>query len=83
MDADNSVLDGIRFTSTMIKQGKCKIHESCLNTLREFSLYSWDDKAKDDAVIKENDHSMDQTRYMFQTLRKKHFKDKEEYISLF
>ena len=83
MDADNSVLDGIRFTSTMIKQGKCKIHESCVNTLREFSLYSWDDKAKDDSVIKENDHSMDQTRYMFQTLRKKHFKEKAEYISPF
>lgn len=83
MDADNSVLDGIRFTSTMIKQGKCKIHESCVNTLREFSLYSWDDKANDDAVIKENDHSMDQMRYMFQTLRKKYFREKEEYISPF
>lgn len=83
MDADNSVLDGIRFTSTMVKQGKCKIHESCVNTLREFSLYSWDDKANDDAVIKENDHSMDQMRYMFQTLRKKYFREKEEYISPF
>lgn len=83
MDADNSVLDGIRFTSTMIKQGKCKIHESCTNTIKEFSLYSWDDKANDDAVIKENDHSMDQMRYMFQTLRKKYFREKEEYISPF
>lgn len=83
MDADNSVLDGIRFTSTMVKQGKCKIHESCKNTIKEFSLYSWDDKANDDAVIKENDHSMDQMRYMFQTLRKKHFREKEEYISPF
>lgn len=83
MDADNSVLDGIRFTSTMVKQGKCKIHESCTNTIKEFSLYSWDDKANDDAVIKENDHSMDQMRYMFQTLRKKYFREKEEYISPF
>lgn len=83
MDGDNAVIDGIRFTSTMIKQGKCKIHESCINTMKEFALYSWDDKAKDDAVIKENDHSMDQMRYLFQTLRKKHFLEKEEYISPF
>ena len=70
MDAKNSVLDGIRFTSTMIGAGQLRIHASCKNTLREFGEYRWDDKAKDDAVIKENDHSMDQMRYLCFTLRK-------------
>ena len=83
MDADNSVIDGLRFTGSMIKQGKVKIHNSCVNTIREFGAYLWDEKCTDDTVIKENDHSMDQMRYLFQTLRKKHFKEKEEYISPF
>ena len=73
-DADNSVLDGIRFTGSLLNQGKVKIHSSCTNTIREFGAYLWDEKAKDDAVIKENDHSMDQMRYLCQTLRRKHFR---------
>ena len=71
MDADNSVLDGIRFTGTLISQEKVKIHESCKNTIKEFSAYLWDDKSGEDKVIKENDHSMDQMRYFCQTLRHK------------
>lgn len=74
-DADNSVIDGIRFTSTLIKSGKLKIHESCQNTEKEFGLYRWDNKAEKDAVIKENDHSMDQMRYLCYTLRNKHFRE--------
>lgn len=84
MDADNAVVDGIRFTGSMIQQGKVHIHSSCVNTIREFGAYVWDEKhTADDAVIKENDHSMDQMRYLFQTLRKKHFREKDEYISPF
>ena len=75
-DADNSVLDGIRFTGVMIKSGKAKVHESCRNTIKEFGLYRWDEKTSQDAVVKENDHSMDQMRYLFQTLRNKYFKEK-------
>lgn len=70
MDADNSVLDGIRFTGTLISQGKIKVHSSCTNTLKEFGAYRWDDKAEKDAVIKENDHSMDAMRYFCYTLRR-------------
>lgn len=71
MDADNSVLDGIRFTGTLLSQGKIKIHKSCENTIKEFGSYLWDDKSGEDKVIKENDHSMDQMRYFCQTLRHK------------
>lgn len=68
-DAKNSVLDGIRFTGSMLAQGKIQIHTSCKNTIREFGLYMWDEKSKEDAVIKENDHSMDQMRYFCYTLQ--------------
>lgn len=75
MDADNSVLDGIRFTGTLLSQEKIKIHRSCENTIKEFGAYLWDDKSSEDAVIKENDHSMDQMRYFCQTLRIKFRED--------
>lgn len=75
MDADNSVLDGIRFTGTLLSQGKLKIHESCENTIAEFGAYLWDEKSSEDAVIKENDHSMDQMRYFCYTLRRKFRED--------
>lgn len=80
MDADNSVLDGIRFTGTLLSQGKIKIHKSCENTIKEFGAYLWDDKSSQDAVIKKNDHSMDQMRYFCQTLRQKFRENK--YTSL-
>lgn len=37
--------------------------ENCKDAIREFSLYRWDEKAGKDAVIKENDHAMDDIRY--------------------
>lgn len=80
MDADNSVLDGIRFTGTLLSQGKIKIHKSCENTIKEFGAYLWDGKSGEDKVIKENDHSMDQMRYFCQTLRHKFRENK--YASL-
>lgn len=70
-DADNAVLDGIRLTGTLLSKGKLKIHESCTNTIKEFGSYMWDEKSTEDAVIKENDHSMDQMRYFCQTMRRK------------
>ena len=44
------------------------IHESCTASRREFGLYSWDDKAKEDRVVKENDHAMDEIRYFAATV---------------
>ena len=77
LDADNSVIDGIRFTATLIAQGKLKIHEDCKETRREFTSYMWDEKRTEDAVIKEFDHSMDQMRYLCYTLRYKLGKEKK------
>ena len=77
MDANNSVIDGIRFTGELLNSGRLKIHQSCTHTLKEFGAYMWDDKSlAQDAVVKENDHSMDQMRYFCWTLRRKFRKDR-------
>lgn len=70
--ADNNVLDGIRRTAVCLSDGRIKIHRSCVDSIREFGLYRWDEKATADTVIKENDHAMDDIRYFVNTvLRKK------------
>lgn len=71
IDADNSVLDGIRFMATLLQSGRLFFHESCKNHIDEFGAYMWDDKAAEDAVIKENDHGMDEARYFCQTIMRR------------
>ena len=66
--AANDVLDGIRVTASLLQAGRVQIHESCTDALREFKTYCWDDKAPQDAVIKENDHAMDDIRYFCYTV---------------
>lgn len=61
--ARNNVLDGIRMTSTALKQGRIKICRCCKDSVREFGLYRWSDDLKRDEPIKENDHAMDDIRY--------------------
>lgn len=61
--ADNDVISGIRKVGTALKQNKLRIHESCRDIIREFSLYRWNEKAGNDAPVKENDHAMDDLRY--------------------
>lgn len=67
-DAENSVLSGIRLTGTLLKARRIKIHKSCVDCIREFGMYVWDTDAPEDAVIKENDHAMDDTRYFCATI---------------
>ena len=66
--ANNDVIDGIRRTAVMLKNGNVKIHRSCVDCIAEFGLYRWDDKATADTVIKENDHAMDDVRYFVNTV---------------
>lgn len=66
--ANNNVLDGIRRTATYLKDGNIKIHRSCVDSIREFGLYCWDEKKNDDSVVKENDHAMDDIRYFCNTI---------------
>lgn len=79
--ARNEVLDGIMHTASALQNRMVLFNECCKNTIREFGLYSWDPKATDDVVIKENDHAMDAVRYFVQTERL--YKPIEEYNSLF
>lgn len=61
--ANNAVIDGIREVATVLKQEKIKINDCCADCIREFGLYCWDEKKTADAVLKENDHTMDDLRY--------------------
>ena len=66
--AKNNVIDGIRRVSTALKNGEIKICSSCRDSIREFSLYRWDEKNGMDNPIKENDHAMDDIRYFVTTI---------------
>jgi len=65
-DADNSVLDGIRFQATMLANGQYTIMRRCTKTIEEYSGYVWDQKKQlqgIDAPIKTGDHAKDAERY--------------------
>lgn len=69
--AENDVIDGIRYTSSLLSQNKIFIDKSCKDIIDEFSLYSWDEKRTDkDVVLKINDHAMDDMRYFCNTILK-------------
>lgn len=68
--ANNDVVAGIRRVSTALKENKIMFHESCVDIIREFSLYRWNDKAGEDVPIKENDHAMDDMRYFVSDMLK-------------
>ena len=66
--AKNDVLDGIRRVSVALSSGQIKISPQCKDSIREFSLYRWDEGAVKDCPIKENDHAMDDIRYFVSTV---------------
>jgi phage terminase large subunit len=74
LKANNDVLDGIRETATAMHTGKIKINPECEATIFELQSYVWDESAGEDRPVKENDHSLDSTRYLCYTLHitKKH-----------
>lgn len=75
--ANNDVIDGIVTTARLIKSGKIKIHKDCADAIREFELYRWDEKSGEDKPIKENDHAMDEIRYMAQTVLRYRLREAE------
>ena len=70
-DADNSVIEGIRVTTELLNAGKFKVHRSCKDFIAEINAYSWDMEAPEDAVMKEKDHAMDDTRYFCMSVLRK------------
>ncbi len=65
--AKNQVADGIRNVSEKLKTKKILIGSSCVDTIREFSLYRWDTASINDVPRKEHDHAMDDIRYFVST----------------
>jgi PBSX family phage terminase large subunit len=70
-DADNTVLDGIRMTATMIKKRRIRVHKRCTHFRNEIRSYIWDEKKSktgEDQPLKEFDHLMDAIRYLIKTI---------------
>ena len=66
--ARNDVLSGIRLVATLLQEGLLQFTPACKDTLREFSLYRWEQDGETDRVCKENDHAMDDIRYFCATI---------------
>lgn len=68
--ANNTVLDGVRLTGSLLEQGRLLFSDTCTDIIREFGLYRWNESKTEDVVIKENDHAMDDMRYFCYTVLK-------------
>lgn len=66
--SNNDVIGGIRRVSDALKAKKLMFSSECQDTIREFSLYSWEESVKGDIPKKENDHAMDDIRYFVNTV---------------
>jgi len=66
--AKNDVLNGIQNVATQLKKGSILFNSCCKDAIKEFQVYSWDSKSKEDKPIKDNDHAMDDIRYFVNTI---------------
>ena len=66
--AKNNVNEGISEVALALKRGDIKICKNCANSIREFSLYRWQNTTAKDTPLKENDHAMDDIRYFVSTI---------------
>lgn len=72
ISANNDVTDGIQEVGSMIAERRLMFNAKCKNTIAEFSMYVWDEKAAqrgEDKPVKDNDHCMDAVRYFVKTTR--------------
>jgi PBSX family phage terminase large subunit len=74
--ANNDVLDGIKTQAKLLKSGAFALgKDSSLKPfIDEYGAYLWDEKAQakgEDKPMKQNDHSLDATRYLLHTLYRK------------
>lgn len=70
LNADNDVINGIRYVSTLLETKRYFIDNSCENTDKEYVSYAWDSSAQEkgiDKPIKVNDHACDSDRYALYT----------------
>lgn len=65
--ANNDVLDGIRFVGSLLAQGDLVICNPCKNLIKEIESYVWDSKSVklgEDKPLKQRDHAVDAMRYV-------------------
>jgi PBSX family phage terminase large subunit len=62
--AKNHVADGVRLVGGMLKLRTLRFHRDCRDCIREVACYQWDSGAHGDVPRKENDHAMDDVRYL-------------------
>ena len=74
--AKNEVLSGIRLVAELLREGSLQFAPGCKDSIREFSLYRWEENGEADRVIKENDHAMDDIRYFCATVLRREFRRK-------
>ena len=70
-DANNDVINGIRYVSTMFALKKLLINKKCKSLINELHSYVWDAKAAehgDERPVKTNDHAVDALRYGIATV---------------
>lgn len=71
--AKNEVLPGIEYTRNVLYKGVLILSRAVIRMLKQFSSYSWDEKASergDEKPIKQNDDEMDALRYFANTFMK-------------
>ncbi len=64
--ANNAVVDGIRYVASLFAANKLLIHRRCKTLLDELPGYGWDQRAAEhgeDRPVKVNDHACDALRY--------------------
>lgn len=69
--AKNDVLEGIRNVGSALNDLLLQFNDCCLNTIKEFFSYIWDEKALErgeDKPSKAMDHAMDALRYFVNTI---------------
>lgn len=68
--ADNDVFKGITDVRTLLGLNYIAFNKTCENTIKEFGIYAWDEKASqngEDKPVKVSDHCMDAIRYFVRT----------------
>ena len=71
IEADNTVLDGIRRVGALFQRGQLVVRDTCTGLLDELGSYRWDDKAAqrgEEKPIKQLDHAPDALRYFVNSL---------------
>lgn len=69
--ANNDVLAGIHYVGNLLNLSQIGIYQECVNTIKEFASYTWDEKAVErgeDKPVKQYDHAMDAVRYYCYTI---------------